>query len=204
MSAASPRSRTFLGRLKALYPASLILLGIAAAFPAAARDFDPAPQDPSFTEYDIKAVFLYHFTQYLRWPEDIEPDVFTIVVFGDSDIIAPLREIAKKKTVGLKPIVIRQCFEIGQIGRPRILFLAKSALSGIAQVLEKTRGTDILTIGEAEGLGSRGVAVNFVLREGTVKFEVSEKALKEARIQTSSQLLRLAILVDGDKGRSER
>jgi hypothetical protein len=55
-------------------------------------------------------------------------------------------------------------------------------------------------VGEAEGLGFLGVAVNFVLREGTVKFEMNEQALKKARIQTSSQLLKLAILVNGKKG----
>ena len=43
------------------------------------------------------------------------------------------------------------------------------------------------------------MAINFVLKDGAVKFEMSEKALKEARIKVGSQLLKLAILVDGEK-----
>jgi len=204
MSSAKLRIKTFSGKLKVHCPISLVLLGFALASFAAGGDYIPAPQKSSLYEYDVKAVFLYHFTRYMQWPEEAEPDVFTIVVLGRSEIIAPLQEIAKKKTVGSKPIVVRPCLEIGQIGRPRILFIAKSAALRTAQVLEKIRGTDILAVGEVEGLASRGVAVNFVLREATVKFEISEKALKEARIQTSSQLLKLAILIDDEKGRSER
>jgi hypothetical protein len=182
------------------YPVSLILLGIVWTSLTAAQVSGLAQRDSSTYEYDVKAVFLYHFTRYLQWPEDIKPEVFTIVVLGESEIIAPLQEIAKKKTVGAIPIEVRQCFELEEIGRPRILFISKSVVPKLSQVLEKTRGTDILTVGEAEGLGLRGVAVNFVLREGTIKFEMNEKAIKEARIQISSQLLKLAILLDEEKG----
>jgi hypothetical protein len=180
------------------------MLGIALASAAAVPSPEPAQGETSIREYDIKAVFLYHFTRYLQWPEDAEPEVFTIAVLGESGIVAPLQDIAKRKTVGTTPIVVRPCSEIGQIGRPRILFIAKSALPRIDQVLEKTRNTDILTVGEAEGLAARGVAVNFVLREGTVKFEINEKTLTEARIQIGSQLLKLAIRVEDDTRRNGR
>ncbi len=150
-------------------------------------------------EYDVKAAFLYHFTRYLQWPKAAEPDSFTIVVVGKSGIVAPLQEISRKKTVGSMPIVVRQCFDVAQIGHPRIVFLAKSAVSKLSQVLEKTQGTDILTVGETEGLGARGVPVNFVERDGNVKFEMNEGLLRESRIQVGSQLLKLAILVNTEK-----
>ncbi len=188
---------------RARYSLSLVLLGIVWASLWPARVQGQASSETATYEYDVKAVFLYHFTRYLRWPAEIEPEAFTIVVLGESGIVAPLREIAKKKSVGPYPIVVRQCFEIAAIGRPRILFIPKSAASRISQVMEKTRGTDILTVGESEGLGLLGVAVNFVMREGTVKFEMNEKVLREARIQTSSQLLKLAILVGEEKGKGE-
>jgi hypothetical protein len=180
------------------------MLGIVLAGLSAAPLARTAQEPNSIAEYDIKAVFLYHFTRYLQWPDEGEPEVFTIAVLGESGIVPPLQEIAKKKTIGTTPIVVRPCAEIGQIGRPRILFIAKSALPRIDQILEKTRNTDILTVGEAEGLAAQGVAINFVLREGTVKFEMNEKILKEARIQIGSQLLKLAIRIDEDKGRSGR
>lgn len=191
-------------RLGIRFPLTLVLLGIALAALSAAQSSGPAQAESSSYEYDVKAVFLYHLTRYLQWPGEAEPEVFTIVVLGESEIVSPLQEIAKKKTIGPTPIAVRQCHEIGQIGRPRILFIAKSAVPIIDQVLKKTRGTDILTVSEVEGLGTRGVAVNFVERSGTIKFEMNEKMLKEARIQASSQLLKLAILVDEEKVRGGR
>jgi hypothetical protein len=164
-----------------------------------ARGAPPAQVGGAAAEYDVKAAFLYHFTRYLQWPKTAEPETFTIVVLGKSGIVAPLQEISRKKTAGSMPIVIRQCFDAAQIGHPRILFIANSAVGKLSQALEKTRGTDILTVGETEGLGARGVAVNFVERDGNVKFEMNEGVLKGARIQAGSQLLKLAILIDAEK-----
>ncbi len=174
----------------------LILLGLAMTGPLAGRIPGLAQEDGSTYEYDVKAVFLYNFTRYVEWPEALEPEGLTIVVLGESAIGPPLREIARKGAVGRTPIAVRQCFEIGRIGRPRILFIARSAVPLIAQVLKETRGTDILTVGESEGLAARGVAINFVERNGTIRFEMSERTLRETGIQVSSQLLKLAILVD--------
>lgn len=178
----------------------LIMLGLGMAVPGDGRVPGLPQEERTRFEYDVKAVFLYNFTRYVEWPEAVGPEGLTIVVLGESAIVAPLQEIARKRAAGQEPIVVRQCFDIGQIGRPRILFIARSAVPLIAQVLKETRGTDILTVGESEGLAARGVAINFVERNGTIRFEMSERTLRETRIQVSSQLLKLAILVDEENG----
>jgi hypothetical protein len=71
-------------------------------------------------------------------------------------------------------------------------------------VLDKFRGTDTLIVGETEGLAARGAAINFVIRDESVKFEINLKALKDAGIQAGSQLLRLAIVIDGEKAAPAR
>lgn len=185
-------------------PGSRILAGILATALFAAPVLGQTSEEESRYEYEVKAVFLYNFTRYLEWPEEKDDEAFTIAVLGESPIVEPLRAIAAKKTIGRKPIVVRPCSKVEEIGRPRILFVAKSAVLRLPGVLEKTQGTSILTVGEAEGLGSRGVAVNFVLRDGAVKFEMNERAFKAAGIHVGSQLLKLAILVDGEKGSGGR
>lgn len=154
------------------------------------------------TEYEIKAVFLYNFTRYIAWPASPGDGAFTVTVFGESEIIKPLREIAGKKTVGDLPLVVRICSRIEDIGSPRILFVAKSETARTASVLKAVEGRDVLTVGEAQGLAwARGVAVNFVLQEDSVKFEISEKALAKTGLKASSQLMKLAILVDPSEDR---
>ncbi len=182
----------------------MITLGLVLAVPSRARSSIPAPAERSTYEYDIKAVFLYNFTRYVQWPEALAPEGLRIVVLGESPILPPLQAIAGKIAAGQPPIMVRQCLGIEQIGHPQILFIARSALPEIDRILGKTRGTDILTVGESEGLAARGLAINFVERDGTIKFEMSERALKEARIQVGSQLLKLAILVDEENGGAGR
>ncbi len=178
----------------------MIALGLALAVPGDGRVPGLTQEERTRFEYDVKAVFLYNFARYVRWPESLESEGLTIVVFGESPIVPPLQEIAGKKAAGRTPLVVRQCLELGRIGRPRILFIAGSAVSKIDGILEEVRGADVLMVGETEGLVARGVAINFVERDGTIKFEVSERRLKEAGIQVSSQLLKLAILVDEGNG----
>ncbi|HPR64700.1 MAG TPA: YfiR family protein [Thermoanaerobaculia bacterium] len=170
----------------------LLYLGVMVASPA----FLPAESDPSQgSEYDVKAVFLYNFTRYLQWPEDSNIDQFDITVLGESPILASLEEIAGKKTVDTLPIDVHTCRNVRDIGHPRILFISRSASRWFPDVLRETSGTDILVVGEKEGLAKQGAAINFILKGGHIKFEINEDALEEAQIQVSSQLLKLAIRV---------
>ena len=129
------------------------------------------------------------------------PGLCPIVVLGDSGIFAPLQEIAEKKTVGAMPIEVRQCSEIeDRSAAPGSCSSPNPPSPGIARGAGENPGDghpDRRRNGRPGG--TRGVAVNFVLRDGTVKFEMNDKALKEARIQASSQLLKLAILIDEEK-----
>jgi len=178
--------------LAALFGAGLAGAGLPAPRPSFQAGDRPVP-----TEYEIKAVFLYNFTRYVVWPASPGADAFTVAVFGDSEIVKPLREIAEKKTVGDLPLVIRCCSRIEDIGSPRILFCANSETAMAASALKAVEGRDVLTVGEAQGLAwARGVAVNFVLQEDSVKFEISEKALAKTGLRIGSQLMKLAILAD--------
>ncbi len=149
-------------------------------------------------EAEVKAVFLFNFIRYLTWPEKNDSADFLISVLGDSPIYGPLREIAGKKSAGSIPIRVQQSDQFQTIGIPRILFISDSVSSLLPEILEKFRGTETLIVGETEGLAVRGAAINFVLRDDSVKFEINVAVLKAARIQAGSQLLRLAILVDGE------
>lgn len=147
-------------------------------------------------EYDVKAVFLHHFTRYVRWPAVPATEPFEIVVLGESDILAPLRAIASRKTVDGRPIVVRQAFAVGEIGHPRLVFVAKGSKVPLAEVIAAARGGGILTVSEAEGNAARGIALNFVPRGGSIGFEVNERAIREAGLSAGAQLLEIGIRVE--------
>ena len=56
----------------------------------------------------------------------------------------------------------------------------------------------ILIISDSEGLARKGTAINFVIIDDRLKFEMNLKAIQDAGLRISSQLLKLAIPVDDE------
>ena len=62
-------------------------------------------------------------------------------------------------------------------------------------MLKRIEGTNILAIGDAPGLGQKGMPINFAQVGENLKFEINQSALARAGLGASSQLLKLAIPV---------
>ena len=57
----------------------------------------------------------------------------------------------------------------------------------------------MLVVGDSPGLAEKGAIINFVIEDNKVRFEVNPQAARQAHLQISSKLLRLAKLVGGPK-----
>ena len=149
-------------------------------------------------EDKTKAAFIYNFTRYIEWPEDTVP-TFTIAVFGDSKILAPLREIGKKKLVGKKKIRIIHYQDISKIDTCHMLFVSGSEKDKLEEILLTSRNKNILTLSDTKGFAQKGVALNFRVVKEKLRFEINSEALDGLNVHVSSQLLKLALFVKGKK-----
>jgi hypothetical protein len=146
-------------------------------------------------EYALKAAFLYNFTKYIEWNSSNNGDEFIIGVVGYSPVIKYLADIAQTKSVNGKKIVIKQFFKPDEIKFCHLLFIPQQSNYTLQAILAKVgRGT--LTVSEEDGYAAQGTALNFVLVNNRLKFESNIKALDEAGLKASSDLLKLAIIVD--------
>jgi len=146
-------------------------------------------------EYALKAAFVYNFTKFIEWEPSNNGDEFVIGVFGNSPIIKPLMEIAQSKSVNGKKIVVRQYYKPDEIKFCHVLFIPRQTTYSLSSILPRiTKGT--LTISEEEGYALLGTALNFVVVNNKLKFESNIKALDTAGLKASSELLKLAIIVD--------
>ena len=147
-------------------------------------------------EDQIKAVFIYNFTKYIQWPESDTSEVFIIGVLGNSNLVIPLRRIAQKRLVNNKKIQVIQFYNIEDVKNYHILFLSPGIEEHFQVILQKIRSKNILTIGNENNFTHLGGIINLIRVEGKIKFEMNLKALSRAGLAASSQLLKLAILVE--------
>jgi hypothetical protein len=147
-------------------------------------------------EYSIKAAFIYKFTNYIEWGNQLQGDEFIIGVAGNSPIKGQLDEIARTHTVNSKKITVRQFSKPEEIGACHILFVPEKTSLSLDDILTRTNGKGTLVVSEKDGYAAKGAGINFVEIENRLKFEANPKAINAAGLKASSQLLKLAIIVE--------
>ena len=146
-------------------------------------------------EYQIKAVFLFNFAQFVKWPSKAfsRPDgPFTIGILGNDPFSTFLDETVKGEKVEGHPLVIRRCGSAEEAEGCQILFISGSEASRMESILAVLKGRNILTVSDTEGFLRDGGVVRFVTEENRIHFRISPEAAKHAKLAISSKVLRLA------------
>lgn len=167
-------------------PALLALLTLSASltFPASAQDS---------LEYRVKAAFLFNFAKFIEWPQG-ESEEFVIAVLGQDPFGPVLEATLAGKEVGGLPIAVRRIESLEGPDVGQILFVSRSEDEIVAEHLARL-GTGVLTVGESKPFARAGGMVNFVLRDGKVRFEIDATSAEESGIKISSKLLSVAVAV---------
>jgi hypothetical protein len=79
----------------------------------------------------------------------------------------------------------------------QILFISASEKRREAEILKHLKSRPILTVGESDQFTQDGGVINFMMRDGKVRFEVDLNAARESGLVISSKLLKLADNVRG-------
>lgn len=154
-------------------------------------------------EYTVKAAFLFNFLKYTTWPEETfeEPDdPIVLGIAGADPFGALLDKILKDKKVGKRPIVIRRFDKVAKVEGAHALFVGAMTRKEREALVEAHGESAVLLIGDEHGLAAAdGLVASFFLKDGKVRFEVSTKASERAKLTISSQLLKLAEIVERRK-----
>lgn len=178
------------GRFRALGFMALLAAASGAPAPAVAAESD----SPSL-EHRVKAAFLYKIAGYVEWPGAAfaQPDTpITIGVVGADAIAAELSEVVAGRVLHKRPLEVRR-LKPGELpDRLHILFVGRAENALLNQLVAKARERPILIVTETDGALARGSAINFVVADRRVRFEVSLPAAERGGIKLSSRLLAVA------------
>jgi len=150
---------------------------------------------PLFSEYEVKAAFLYNFVKFVEWPDESFSNATMIIGILGEDPFGTAIDTIQGKTVKGKKLLIKRFKHIKDIENCHILFISSSEKKHLSRIVEALSGLSILTVGDTEGAAQRGVIINFYIRQKKVRFEINVEAARRAKLKISSKMLKLAKIV---------
>ena len=164
--------------------------------PARAQQPEPVPVPSLPNEYTMKAVFLYSFGRYVQWPEKAfanASDPFVIGILGEDPFGGALDEIAAKKTIQARQIVVLRFASLEDYRQPsHILFVSRSLTNDQqAALLARNAGQPVFVVGETPGYAERGANANFFIDGDRVRFELNVDIARQAQLRMDAKLLSL-------------
>ncbi len=149
-------------------------------------------------EYQVKAAFLFNFSQFVSWP----PRAFSsadapivIAVLGHDPFGSDLDAIVSGEHVGGHPFIVRRLHDVSEVDGSHILFIDRSETAQLPQILAALRGRDILTVSDIEGSARSGVMIDLVTQNDHIRMQINVAAARASGLTISSQLLRPAQIV---------
>lgn len=145
-------------------------------------------------EYEVKSAYLVNFLLYATWPADVlaPADEVRLCILGDNPLGDFIEELARGRSVQGHAIQVIQVDRVVEADRCHAAFIASRNRIPPGVWLERLRGRPVLSIGEGDEFRRAGGMITLTLEEQTVRFDVNLRALRDAGLDLSSRVLRLA------------
>lgn len=160
---------------------------------------------PEAKEYELKAVYLYNFLQFVQWPESkvAADDAMVIGVVGDSPFGAALEELENNVRRDGRKAVRFLYFASARDGQPDsrelarcdLLFLAASEKHRFGSIIASLNDAPVLTVADADDFLAAGGMINLVRSGGKIRWTINRAPVERSGLRISAQLLGMAIKV---------
>jgi hypothetical protein len=164
---------------------------------------EPAHAGDFYSEESVKAAFVLRFTGYVTWPSPPTPTTpFRIAVLGDHAIATRLQSLVENRSLGARPIDVRQITSLAEARDAQLLYVGARRSGDLPALLHGLRDRNVLTITDVPDGLDAGSIINLLNIDQRVRFEVSMDAARRAGLSISSELLSLAVRVQGRRAQS--
>lgn len=153
----------------------------------------------TLSEYDVEAAYLYNFGKFVRWPTDAlaGADSFDICVLGQDPFGGKLEQLIANEKMDGRPIRKRVIAHASQAAGCAIVYISESEAANVEKAVATLNGKGALLVSGLPHFGEDGGAIQFLVEENRVRFEVNLNALQKNRLTVSSELLKVARNVTG-------
>ena len=156
-------------------------------------------RSPLYRQYEIKAAFLYKFALFAKWPNQ-EASAANIPIrvglLGGENIGWQAFESIAGKSIRGRPIAIQRFMSVEELEYCHILFIDASQKEDLPSILESLKGLSVLTVSDMARFAHSGGIIKLAVKKNKMQLEVNLAAAKQVRLKLSSELLKLATIVD--------
>ncbi|MCD6067604.1 MAG: YfiR family protein [Bacteroidetes bacterium] len=159
-------------------------------------------QPPTAMEKQVKAVFLFNFTQFTEWPANAfsSPEAPLVIgILGDDPFGKYIDEVIAGEKANNHPLVVKRYSSEEDIKNCHVLFINISESNKQKQVLSGLKNEGILTISDQSTFLKQGGMIRFFTKDNKIQFQINPDAVKSDNLIISSKLLRLASIYKSDK-----
>jgi hypothetical protein len=149
-------------------------------------------------ERAVRAAFLFNLTKYVSWPRAHEHLV--IGVIGNGDIGSVLKQVLEGKISDGRPITVVLHSPDSELGECDVLYISGVTPATVRSILNRAASRAVLTVGENDQFVRAGGMVALVRSGDQIEIEVNLAALRNRRLDMSSRLLKLAVVVPSGGG----
>jgi hypothetical protein len=149
-------------------------------------------------EYQVEAVFLLHFTQFVEWPAQALSDPhtpFVIGVLGRDPFGSALDDVVRGESVNGRPLVVKRFAAAANLSPCQILFIDRSAVKEADQVIGTLAHSGTLTVSNVDVPAPADVIIKFLNEDRRIRLRINVDYARSAGLTISSKLLRPAQLV---------
>lgn len=158
------------------------------------------PED-RVSAYDVESAYLSNFGKFIRFaPSDAEAarHSFDICIVGDDPLGATLDQLTGNEQLNGKPVRVVRAKSAVEARNCAIAYFSASEENHLGSDLEALRGHAVLTVSDASDFLKLGGMIQLIVADGHVRFAVNLDAVRSAHLTLSSELLRVAVSVNGE------
>lgn len=168
-----------------LLPSLVVLVGI----PGATRAADPIDQRLA----RLAAAYVFNFIKFIDWPAEASGGEVEVCFSGADDIRTALAEAVRDKPVGERRIKVRT--QNGDLTDCDVLYVDSAG----PVKLPAQNAESMLTIGDGAEFTREGGVIRLYVESNRLRFAINMDHAKRARLQVSSNLLKLASRIEQEQ-----
>jgi YfiR/HmsC-like len=176
----------------------LCILGSVCAPVSLARAAESSSEDA------VKAAYLYRIVGYVGWPTGVSGSKpFTIAVLDAPGVARELQRLLPGHPINGGIAQVREITRVQDAGSAQVLYVGAGHADFLGALNWQVVSKSILFVTDEAGGLQSGSVLNFLNIDHRVRFEISLTAAERVHLKISSELLSIAIRVQGTRRQSD-